>query len=89
LYLLFSDMIMRFAAETSNLFAYFASDIKLVGDFGINAKVDLPDLKALSNVWASSSGQGNWNPVCGMSVPKDNVIDFRDFAVFTADWRKY
>ncbi|MGD0551279.1 MAG: hypothetical protein ABSB25_01370 [Sedimentisphaerales bacterium] len=24
-----------------------------------------------------------------ISTPKNNVIDFRDFAVFAADWRKY
>jgi len=76
-------------AEMSYLLAYFASEIKLPGDFDINAKVDLVDLKTFSNAWANSSGQGNWNPACDISSPKDNVIDFRDFAVFAADWRKY
>ena len=76
-------------AEMSYLLAYFATDIKLPGDFDINAKVDLVDLKTFSNAWLSSSGQGNWNPACDISTPKDNVIDFRDFAVFAADWLKY
>jgi hypothetical protein len=76
-------------AEMSYLLAYFASEIKLPGDFDINAKVDLVDLKTFSNAWTSSSGQGNFNPACDISSPKDNVIDFRDFAVFAADWREY
>jgi hypothetical protein len=73
----------------SYLLAHFSSDIKLPGDFDINMKVDLVDLKTLSNAWLSSPGQGNWNPACDISSPKDNVIDFRDFAVFAADWLEY
>jgi len=76
-------------AEMSYLLAHFSSDIKLPGDFDINMKVDLVDLKTLSNAWLSSPGQTNWNPACDISSPKDNVINFRDFAVFAADWRKY
>jgi hypothetical protein len=76
-------------AEMSYLLAHFSSDLKLPGDFDTNAKVDLADLDTFTNAWLSSSGQGNWNPACDISSPKDNVIDFRDFAVFAADWLKY
>jgi hypothetical protein len=76
-------------AEMSYLLAHFSSDLKLPGDFDTNARVNLVDLKTFSNAWTSSAGQGNWNPACDISSPKDNVIDFRDFAVFAADWLKY
>jgi hypothetical protein len=76
-------------AQVCSLLAYFASDLKLPGDFDINAKVDLADLGTLANAWLSSPGQTKWNPACDISSPKDNVIDFRDFAVFAADWLEY
>jgi hypothetical protein len=76
-------------AETSYLLAYFASDLKQQGDFDSNSKVDLTDLKTFSNAWTSSAGQANWNPACDIDTPKDNKIDFKDFAVFAADWLEY
>jgi len=76
-------------AETSYLLAYFASDLKQPGDFDSNSKVNLADLETFSNAWVSSSGDYNWNPDCDTDTPKDNRIDFKDFAVFAAEWLEY
>ena len=76
-------------AQACSLLAYFASDLKLPGDFDTNAKVDLADLDTFTNAWLSQPGQPNWNPACDIYLPKDDEIDFQDFAVFAADWLKY
>jgi hypothetical protein len=36
--------------------------------------------------WLSKSGDDNWNPVCDISDPNDEVIDGRDFAVLAVYW---
>jgi hypothetical protein len=73
-------------AEWSYLLAYFASDLKLTGDFDYNGGVDLTDLAVFSQAWNGSVGESNWNPACDISVPKDNKVDFADFAAFAANW---
>jgi len=34
----------------------------------------------------SEPNQLNWNSTCDISNPKDNVIDWKDFAVFAQHW---
>jgi len=50
--------------------------------------VDLADLHTFSLAWSSSVGQGSWNPACDIRLPRDNKVDFLDFAVFAANWLK-
>jgi endoglucanase len=76
-------------AQICSLLAYFASDLRLLGDFDSSSSVNFIDLETLSNAWLNTPQQSSWNSACDISSPKDNIIDFRDFAVFAADWRKY
>jgi N-acetylneuraminic acid mutarotase len=48
--------------------------------------VDFVDFAILSSAWMSQPGQPNWNPACDISNPKDNIIDWKDLAVFTEYW---
>ena len=73
-------------AEWSYLLASFATDLKLQGDFNYDGVVDLNDLKIFANAWCSSQGDGSFNAACDISLPKDNTINFEDYAVFAADW---
>ena len=55
-------------------------------DFDVDLDVDINDLLILAAAWGSSSGQPAWNPVCDISTPPDDVIDYKDFGEFTKDW---
>ncbi|MCD4831270.1 MAG: hypothetical protein K8R02_05595 [Anaerohalosphaeraceae bacterium] len=56
------------------------------GDFDIDGDVDMNDFSILALAWHSSNGDGNWNPICNIGVPIDNVINEFDLVVFAADW---
>jgi hypothetical protein len=56
------------------------------GDFDDDGDVDFYDFAAITEAWLSEAGQPNWNPVCDISKPKDNIINWSDFAVFAQDW---
>ena len=56
-------------------------------DFTNNGIVNFGDLAVLANAWRAEAGGGNWNPVCDISAPPDDVIDFKDFTQFGKDWR--
>jgi len=56
------------------------------GDFGPDCRVDLYDFATLASAWLSSPGNENWNPLCDISVPPDDVINARDLKVFTDNW---
>ncbi|MGD0785888.1 MAG: hypothetical protein ABR969_08745 [Sedimentisphaerales bacterium] len=56
------------------------------GDFDGDEDVDYYDLAAMSDAWLSQPGDFNWNPDCDISEPKDNIINFSDFAVFAQSW---
>jgi len=59
------------------------------GDFDMDGDVDPNDLRTLALAWLSSSGGGNWNPVCDISDPNDEVIDGKDFGVFAIYWEGF
>ena len=56
-----------------------------VGDFEPDCDVDSFDFEILVNAWLSGPGDDNWCLPCDMSEPND-IIDFRDFGVFTDSW---
>jgi hypothetical protein len=66
--------------------ASLASATATAGDFQPDGSVDLYDFAILASAWLSSPGQTNWNPVCDISEPKDNIIDEWDLCVLTSNW---
>ena len=63
-----------------------AWQIPLLGDFVCPDGVDFIDFAVLALAWGSEQGDGNWNPDCDISEPKDNVIDTLDLAAFSYNW---
>ena len=57
-----------------------------VGDFAGGCDVDFIDFAVLALAWYSEVGDGNWNEICDISVPNDNVIDELDLEVFAENW---
>ena len=57
-----------------------------VGDFGSDCRVNLYDFATLALAWLSNPGDENWNPICDISIPPDDVIDEYDLKVFTNNW---
>jgi hypothetical protein len=55
-------------------------------DFTNNGIVNFADLAVLADAWGAELGGGNWNQVCDISEPNDNVIDGRDARVFAENW---
>jgi hypothetical protein len=66
--------------------ASLASGTPTPGDFQPDGQVDLYDFSILGLAWRSSLGQVNWNQVCDISEPSDNIIDERDLRVFADNW---
>ena len=57
-----------------------------IGDFDNNNSEDMVDFAIFASAWMSLPGQSNWNPVCDISDPNDNIIDWKDLAAFVQDW---
>lgn len=57
-----------------------------LGDFICPDGVDMLDFAVLGEAWMSDPNMGNWNPVCDISEPNDNVIDGLDLGVFVGNW---
>ena len=55
-------------------------------DIDRNNKVDFSDFAVLASAWNSQQGQSNWNQLCDIRLPSDNLIDVADLAEFGADW---
>jgi hypothetical protein len=64
---------------------FFGSDTFL-SDFDKDGDVDYYDLAILTDAWLSRNGDFNWNPVCDISEPQDNVVNWSDFAIFGQTW---
>jgi GH18 family chitinase len=74
--------------ETSLLTAIWEASIPdLPADFDGNGCVDFLDFSVLGLAWQSEPNDNNWNPVCDISKPKDDIIDQNDLAVFCAYWQ--
>jgi len=55
-------------------------------DFQPDGAIDLKDYAILTAAWRSTPADDNWNPICDISEPKDDLIDERDLAVFSSNW---
>lgn len=55
-------------------------------NFNEDCIINFPDFAILAEAWGSVPIDGNWNPDCDISDPNDNVIDWFDLDVFTANW---
>jgi hypothetical protein len=49
-------------------------------------RVDYLDFAVLALAWLSHNGDSNWNPVCDISEPNDNVIDELDLTKMAETW---
>lgn len=58
----------------------------IAGDFDQSCEVTLPDMAMLAVAWLTQQGQPNYNPVCDISNPKDNIINLSDLLVFVDHW---
>ncbi len=47
---------------------------------------DFLDLQLLISSWLSVPSDTNWNGDCDISIPADNVINIKDFSVFSDNW---
>jgi hypothetical protein len=55
-------------------------------DFDHSGTVDPADLAIITQAWLSHPASANWNNLCDISNPKDDVIDMYDFAIFSKQW---
>ncbi|MCP4709214.1 MAG: S8 family serine peptidase, partial [Planctomycetes bacterium] len=58
------------------------------GDIDENRIVNLIDYATFIQAWQSQIGDSNWNALCDVSEPKDNIINILDLAVFAQWWIK-
>ena len=58
----------------------------VTGDFDCSCDVDLADFAILSKAWQSEKGQAQYNPLCDISVPADDLVDMADATVFAENW---
>ena len=61
-------------------------NINLIPDFVPGRGVNLVDFAILALAWQSRPGFDNWNPICDISDPNDNVIDERDLPILSRYW---
>jgi beta-lactam-binding protein with PASTA domain len=57
-----------------------------IGDFDIDGDTDLLDYSAFAAAWKSTPSDDNWNPICDLAQPPDQVIDELDLAVFVSNY---
>jgi hypothetical protein len=58
-------------------------------DFEPDGDVDLRDFAILASAWLSRPEDDNWNSVCDISKPADNVVDVLDLTVLAEYWLTY
>jgi hypothetical protein len=63
-----------------------AWQIPLPGDFVCPDGVNFIDFSILASSWLSAAGEIDWNAVCDISDPNDDIIDELDLAVFCENW---
>lgn len=61
---------------------------KLSADINLDGIVDWDDFEILVKAWLNYFGEGNWVGRCDLDGSGDLFINFRDFAVFSAQWHK-
>lgn len=58
----------------------------ITGDLDDDCRVNLDDLIILALAWLSKPEDDNWNPNCDISPLSDNIVNFKDVAVFAGNW---
>lgn len=61
-------------------------NINLIHDFVPSRGVDFCDFAVLARAWGSSPGDDNWNQICDISDPNDDIINESDLDVFIEYW---
>ena len=59
---------------------------RTLSDFAENEKVDLVDFAVIAAAWLSEPGDTEWNSICDISDPPDDIIDLFDISVFVEQW---
>ncbi len=57
-----------------------------LGDFDNNCSVDFFDFSIIGRAWVTQEGDADYNPVCNISNPPDDYIDWRDAAILCGNW---
>ncbi len=80
--------ISQDSIDGSSLLTAIADAItsRLPADLDGNGRIDLNDFQIFASAWQSDSNDDNWNPLCDIFQPLDNVVDVRDLAAFCRDW---
>ncbi len=60
--------------------------LTITGDLDHDGKVDLLDFSIFAAAWQTEPGDPEWNPVCDISDPPDDVIDFKDLRELVKHW---
>lgn len=55
-------------------------------DFDESGQVDFLDFGIVASAWLSEFGDPEWNDLCDISNPADNIINTLDFAAFSSGW---
>jgi len=58
----------------------------MLGDFAGDYGVDSVDFSVLALSWQKGQGQTGYDPNCDISIPADDIIDEKDFKIFTDYW---
>lgn len=58
------------------------------GDINLDGAVDGEDFALFMSAWMSHFGDTNWIGRCDLATPKDNFINFQDYAIFASEWHK-
>ena len=59
---------------------------RITGDFTGLDGVNFADFAVLASAWRSRPGDENWNPLCDIYDPNDDIIDERDLAVLADNY---
>jgi hypothetical protein len=57
-----------------------------LGDFDNNCRVDFFDFSIFGRAWETKEGDADYDPVCDISEPADDYIDWRDAAILCDNW---
>ncbi len=80
------DFVNTWAICETTSYPRLKWQIPLVGDFICPEGINFLDFTVLSLAWGSEQGDGNWNAICDISEPNNNVIDELDLEVFAENW---
>jgi parallel beta-helix repeat protein len=65
--------------------AYELNNVDM-GDFDYNCSVDFFDFSLFARAWMAGPEDAQWDPLCNISKPVDNYIDWWDMAILCDNW---